>query len=139
MAFINSQLKQKIISSHDLEIGRLHFLENMVISEIREGKHLSFKSGNSYLKLISDFYGKQKPYGFISNRVNTFSIEALDFPKFTTILTNLKVYAAIGYTHFDKMNMDIEKQFCKVHYRDFDTIKESYNYINGYLKQKLCI
>jgi len=138
MTLIESQLKQKIITSKDSKIGTLHFLENMVISEIKEGMHLSFKSSYNYLRQIADFYGDNKPYGFISNRVNTFSIEALDFPKFINILTHLKVYAAISYSHFDKMNMEIERQFCRVHYKDFETIMDSYHYVNKYLQKQLC-
>ncbi len=135
MIFTNSKLKEMAIVSHELEIGRLHFLENMVFSEIKEGKHLSLKTANEYLSLIAEFYGSTNSFGFVSNRINTFSIEALDFPKFTNILKNLKVYVAISYTHFDRMNIEIERQFCKIPYLGFETIIDAYNYVNDYLRR----
>ncbi len=139
MTFINSQLKEKVIISHEVKIGKLYFLENIVFSEIKEGKHLSIKSANEYLSLISEFYGSTKPFGYVSNRINTFSIEALDFPKFTNILKNLKVFVAVSYSHFDKMNMEIERQFCKVPYHGAENIIESYNYVNDYLKRNTAL
>ncbi len=133
MQFKNSPLEKMTIISHESEIGNLYFIENMVFSEIKEGKHLSLKTAYDYLNVISNFYGDTKPFGYVSNRINKFSIEALDYPKFTKLLKNLKVYAAINYTHFNKMNMEIEKQFCKIPYRGFENIIDSYNYVNNYL------
>lgn len=134
MIFINSQLKGKIVISHELDIGNLHFLKNMVFSEIKEGKHLSIQNTKEYFNLISDFYGNNS-FGYVSNRINTYSIEALDLPKFTNVLTSLKIFATVDYSHFNRMNTEIEKQFCKVPYLGFESIIDSYNYVNDYLER----
>lgn len=135
MKIIESELNKNVIVSHKIDIGYLHFFESFVVSEINEGRHFCYDSSYDHLSLISDFYGTEQPFGYISNRVNTFSTEAIDLPKLLKSLNNLVLISVVVYTHFDSINIDLEKKFCQVPYKGFDNLIESYNYTNNFIKQ----
>lgn len=130
MKTIESNLKSRIIEAQHFEMGDLYFFENLVISEIHEGKHLCLETANDYLIAISEFYGDKKPFGYISNRVNSFSIEALDFPVFIDILENLKEFLTITYKNADEMNAGVEKLFCPITYEKSNSLHDGFISVN---------
>ncbi|WP_397362892.1 hypothetical protein [Olleya sp. R77988] len=136
MNIIDTPLYKEVKEIHKFPLGDVFLFENVVIAQINEGKHVSIESGQECFKAIHDFYGAGKQFGYISNRIHRYSIEALDYPKHNIIFPNLKIYAIIGYSHFNELNIDIEKQFCKVPFFGFQTITEAYKYVNNYILNK---
>jgi hypothetical protein len=115
-------------------MGDLFFFENMIITQVNEGEHVSFNSTKLPFKCIYDYYeALKKPFGIISNRLNKYSLEVLDLPKYSKNLPNLKFYGVVGNTNFNNVNISLEKQFSKIPVLDFDNISEAYNTINDYI------
>lgn len=83
------------------------FFENLVVSQANEVVHISKNTAQDCFKTIHDFYGIDKSIGYISNRINKYSIEVLDYPKDSSLFPNLEIYAVIGYSHFSEMNIEI--------------------------------
>ncbi|WP_299887975.1 hypothetical protein [uncultured Lacinutrix sp.] len=133
MKLRDSELFRDSIESYQLEIGNLYLFENIAISEINEGKHLCVDTADDYVSILSDFYGTAKPFAYISNRVNSFSIAAIDFPKFVNVLKNLKAFSTVSYRRFDEMNIQVEKQFCKLPYKKFKSLIDAYKIMNDYI------
>ena len=69
---------------NNASLGRLYFYDNVVISEINEGAHVSLDVGEEHTELIQNHFG-DKPFIYLSNRVNEFSTNAIDFEKFCNI------------------------------------------------------
>lgn len=130
MKTIESNLKPGVIEAHHFEIGDLYFFENIVISEIHEGKHLCLDTAIDYLNAISRFYGHKKPFGYISNRINSFSIEALEFPDFISMLKNLKAFSTITYKNIDDRTADLERQFCPIPYSKSNSLYDGFINLN---------
>jgi len=137
MKLIDSNLKDEVLKSYNFALGNLYLMENVAISEINEGRHMSVNSADDYLYALSEFYGEEKKFGYISNRINSFSVEALDFRKFTDILKNLKVFYTVAYKHQDEINVDIEKKFCNIPYKGWSSLNEAYDHLNEYIKNKV--
>ncbi len=132
----DSNIYTQVIKEHNSVLGDLYFFKNLVVAQINEGVHVSIENAQSCYNAIYDFYGSVKDFGLISNRINTYSIEALDYPKQNILFPNLIHYTVIGYTQFDKMNIIIEKQFCKVPYVGFKNLIEAFNYTNSFIITK---
>ena len=130
MKTIESNLRPGIIEAHNFIIGNLYLFENIAVSEIHEGKHLCLETANDYLSAISKFYGNKKSFGYISNRINSFSIEALEFPEFIAFLKNLKAFSTITYKNIDDMTSDIERQFCPIPYEKYDSLYDGFICMN---------
>ncbi|WP_452219773.1 hypothetical protein [Lacinutrix salivirga] len=139
MLVLDSSLRKEFVKSHFLEIGNLFFFKNYVISEVNEGVHFSYSSAKEYILLIAQHYKNHKVLGYISNRVNTFSIEALDYPKLLTAIPNIEVFCTVTYSYFDSMNVDIEKQFCKKPYLSCSSLLEATQIIKDRLVLEPCL
>lgn len=134
MKIINSEISKKIIEYHSIGLGQFYFLKNMVVAEINEGVHIDFKVSQEFIKLIIKFYGTDKPFGYICNRVNNFSISPLDFVKFNSAVPNLTIYGIVHNNHFDRMNFEIEKRFCNKPYNSYTDLYSAYNQVGIFIK-----
>lgn len=129
MKLINSKLSSHIIESHTVKSGKLFFLKDIVVAEFNEGVHIDFKSSQDYISLIVNFYGDDRPFGYICNRINNFSISPLDYPKFNRALSNLTMYGIVFNNHFDRRNFNIEKRFCDKPYKGFNELYTAFNQV----------
>jgi len=131
MNVINSEIYNQIKEVHKFPMGDLFFFENMIIAQVNEGEHVSFNSTKIAFKCIYNYYEVlKKPFGIISNRLNKYSIEVLDLPKYNKNLPNLKFYGIVGSSGFSNINISLEKQFSKIPVLAFDNITRAYNTIN---------
>ncbi len=135
MKLIDSKLSGHIIESHEVKSGKLFFLKDIVIAEFNEGVHIDFESSQDYISLIIDFYGNDRPFGYICNRINNFSISPLDYPKFNRALTNLAMYGIVFNNHFDRRNFNIEKRFCKKPYKGYNDLYTACSQVNIFVNK----
>ncbi len=135
MKLIDSKLSGHIIESHEVKSGKLFFLKDIVIAEFNEGVHIDFDSSQDYISLIIDFYGNDRPFGYICNRINNFSISPLDYPKFNRTLTNLAMYGIVFNNHFDRRNFNIEKRFCNKPYKGYDDLYTAFNQVSIFVNK----
>ena len=127
MTLLNSAYSQKVKSSYQLGLGNIFFFENILISEINEGKHVNYNEALDYRDLIEEKFN-DKPFIYISNRVNQFSVNIMDFEKFCDTFPNMKAFITVYYNQFTYKGLAFEKQFCKIPYLDFKTVKEAYKF-----------
>lgn len=134
MKIIKSKLSDLILEYHAIGLGQFYFLKNIVVAEIHEGVHVDYNSSKEFISLVSDFYGTEKPFGYICNRINNFSISPLDFPKFNRSLPNLTIFGIVHNNHFDRMNYEIEKRFCNKPYKSFSDLYLAFNQVSNFVK-----
>jgi len=104
----------------------------MVIAEINEGVHIDLKSSQEFFKIANAFYANNKPFGYISNRINHFSVSPLDFANYSSKLENIKAFCAITYdNYYDKMNVEIERRFYTKPFYSTNEIEDAINWTNN--------
>ena len=128
-------LKYQIIDSHKVNSGKLYFLKDIVIAEFDEGVHIDFNTSQEHISHIIDFYGYERPFGYICNRINDFSISPQDYPKFNETLNNLGMYGIVNKNHLDSMNYNIEKQFCNKPFKGYYDLYTAYNQVSIFVKK----
>lgn len=117
-------------------LGTLFFYKNIVISEINEGEHVSFNIGEEHMNLIQSHF-EGKPFIYLSNRINEFSTNPIDFQKFCERFPNMKAFLTVYYNQFTYKSLFFEKRFCRIPYLDFKNLAEAFNYIKMYLLHQL--
>ncbi len=107
----------------ETDIASIYFYGNFVVFEANEGIILSYKTGFSIL-LKSLNILKAKPWVYISNRVNSYSLNANDI-KYLNHIPSLKAVAVINYSEFSEMNAELEGRFFSKPFKTFNNIYDA--------------
>lgn len=97
----------------ELPFGKYYFFDNFLISEIAEGIHFDWSKAEKLIVEIIKFYGKNVQVGFISNRINHYSVDPQNWVKLEKKHTFIAASAIVIYNNSNFMNASIEKQFAK--------------------------
>ena len=115
----------------EMEIGNYFFYGNVVIVEAKEGIVLSYKKDLSIVLLILNIT-EGKPWVYISNRVNSYSIKPLDY-KYLNKVPSLKALGVVNYTDAGNLNSDLEAKFCKKPFQRFENLTQAVLWGKGFL------
>lgn len=135
MKVLDSAFKERVIKSEQCEIGTFHFSDNILIIEFSEGINVNFKASKEFFPLIISFY-KNKPFGIISNRVNSYSLVPMDSIKFKDVFTSLTGYAVVSYDKAGLMNAQIENSFCADNNIIFEDLMSAIKWIDHRIKSR---
>lgn len=114
MKFEDSE-QSKTLAYYKLEMpfGNFYFCEKFLISEINSGVHFDWTKIQSVVKEIIKFYGTDVKLGYISNRVNSYSIDPQDWAKVAQYGSMLIGSAIVYYNYIMYLNASLEKRFSK--------------------------
>lgn len=113
MKFENTLLS-KTLSYYKLEMpfGDFYFCEKFLISELHSGVHFDWSKIEMVVKEVIKFYGKDVKLGYISNRVNSYSVDPQDWGKVEKYHM-MAGSAIVYYNYMMYMNASLEKRFLK--------------------------
>ena len=103
--------KTIIVQEYALEVGKIQVYDDYIVSIFDEGATLTLERAYQIIG-ISEIHFKNRPFGYISLRRNSFAID----PKVYTYLReleNLKAFAIASVKEIDMHNFNIEKMFYK--------------------------
>lgn len=114
MKFENSEY-YKTLKHFKLELpfGHYYLCDNFFIGEMNEGVHIDWKKTKIAIDEIINYYGEDVKLGFISNRINPYSIDPNNWVKVENKYSILTASAIVMYSSSTYMNASIEKQFAK--------------------------
>ena len=117
------QSNNKPYQEYKFKIGKVFLYDNFIVTEFNEGAEINFESFNDVSELILLTY-RDRPFGFIANRTNSYSIKLKDVFACTKAYGNLKAYAIIAYSDLTENIVQIEDHFFNFNrqvFRDFET------------------
>jgi len=117
-----------------LSFGLIELHEDFAIGILNEGIDLKSEENNYLLKVLKDEYGN-KPFGFISNRIHSYSLDPIVY-KETTALKNLMAIAVVMSNPVQIISVEIEKLFFNKPFEYFDNLDEAVLWIQNALKYK---
>jgi hypothetical protein len=135
MSITECNLYSKVKNFKTTQIGDLYFFENYLIAEFYEGVHISFDSFKE-VKALIDQHFKGKKFGFIGNRVNSYSLVLSDAQLFNDSLKNLMAYATVTYTSIAEKVFDVENHFFDFNKKNFTCLFEATNWVRQTLESK---
>lgn len=111
-----------------LNFGTFTFFNEYVISVIDEGVDLNDDLVDKIIAITHDFYGYQHPFGYITQRIHSYSINPLVYLKVSDV-PNLVCFAVVSNKMFDTFNINIEKSFNRKPHELFMTLQEAINWV----------
>ena len=128
MSITELKLYKKCNCHRTVEIGELYFFENYLIAEFKEGVHIDFENFDETKTLVKKQFGNY-PFGFISNRINPYSILVTDGPSFNKEFKNLKAYAVVSHTSISEKIFEIENHFFSFNRKRFNSLQDAINWV----------
>jgi hypothetical protein len=111
MRFENSNYYNTIESKKvTIPIGDFYFLDAFCIAEIKEGVHIGIEECQEIIIALVDYYGENLKIGFISNRINSFSIDLRQWIKFNIDYDFIMATAIVCYNNLNFNIATIEKE-----------------------------
>lgn len=116
------------------DIADIYFYDLVVVVEAHEGVTISYKTGFEILTKGLKYIGR-KPFIYIANRVNSYSVNPNDF-KYLEKIPTLKGIAIASALESGRKNAELEKSFSKKPMEIFESIEEAYEWGMNILSSK---
>jgi len=114
----------------ELEFGQVRIFQNILIAELNEGVLFNANNNSELLKIGHEVF-KDRPYGYISLRKNSYAVDPLVYRE-AALAENLKAIAVVSENELIKLNAhNVERQFYKDSgsFEVFDSLEEAINWI----------
>jgi hypothetical protein len=109
-----------------MDIGTAYFYNNIIIVEANEGVTISYKTGFSFLLKALQYIGA-KPWVYIANRINSYSVNPNDY-KYLERIPTLKGIAIVTPTKIGKQSAALEANFFNKDFVVVDDLQSAYNW-----------
>ncbi|WP_109298830.1 hypothetical protein [Aquimarina sp. AU474] len=119
------KINKRLIRKHVLDFGTVHFYENFIIVEVKEGVILNFEKAAQMFMLGKEYYGKKTPFVYISNRIHSYSFEPTSHFKSSELFPNLKGVAVVTYSPINSNVAELEQSFLKKPSAIFHSLEEA--------------
>jgi hypothetical protein len=103
------------LKTHKLTMpfGNFYFCEKYFVAEVHEGVHFDWEMIKKVMDNLVEFYDEGIKLGYISNRVNSYSINPQTWEKVDTEYNVIIASAVVTYNNMAFMNATLEKKFYK--------------------------
>ncbi|MEO8933997.1 MAG: hypothetical protein ABI295_06780 [Xanthomarina sp.] len=135
MKVINSPIAHLIEEMIVSKIGVFYFFKDFIIAEFNEGSHVSYYECEDVMERGGNKY-QLKPIGFISNRINSYSINVIDVFQNSLFLTNVKAYAIVYYSEITRNILEMEDQYFSIPRPRFDNLIQASHWIQNEIRLK---
>ncbi len=112
----------------DFEFGSARILENAVIMKMHEGVTITIEH-NNYLVDIKKKYFKNRPFGYISHRVHSYSVNPQVY-KESSKIDSLIGFAMVSRKKIHISNSEVEQLFLQKPYKVFDNLDDAVKWID---------
>ncbi|WP_292948621.1 hypothetical protein [Olleya sp. UBA1516] len=120
---------------HFYDIGNteIYVFDDFMIKQVKEGVFIDKQDVRQLVEII-DKHFKSKKFGFISNRVNSYTINPLTYSEANKI-DNLIVFAVITNDAKMRETSEFENKFHNKPFSVFENLSDAIVWINDALKQ----
>ena len=112
-----------------LTSGNFYFFKKFIIAEINDGVHFTWEIAKDTIDRAYEHYGQDVKVAYISNRVNSYSVNAQDWLKFYQERHHLEGIAIVAYNKMGLMNVVLEKIFNETRLRKFSKLDDAVNWV----------
>ena len=128
MTVLDSPLSKNVQATYCLDIGDFHFFDNFIVAEFKQGSYVSFEDFKEIFDLSQEFF-EGRPSGFVSNRINSYSINLLDIVDHKEKFKNLGAYAIVTYNHNTKRMLAIEDYYFSFNRERFNVLIDAVKWV----------
>lgn len=114
--------------TYEFKIGTIYLYDDYAIAEFNEGADISFNSVIEISQLIESHF-KDQPFGFISNRINSYAVNVNDAKKFNAKFKNKKAYGIVAYNSLTERTIEFENHFCDFNRKVFNDLESAKDWV----------
>lgn len=118
-------------SKIEFAFGNFYLCKKFVISELHEGVHFNWDKILEVIGALLDYYGSGIQIAYISNRVESYSIEPQLWYRFHKEFDFIIAVATVAYNDFAYINATIEKQFTSLSLKRCDDLGAAISWIKN--------
>lgn len=137
MTITDSNVASQIVKQEQSEAGMLHFFNHIAVVEFYEGIHVDLTSARKTIEDLMKYFGSQKPFGLVANRINSYSISLLETAEVRSIFPNLVSYGVVSHNEAGRMNALVENSFCLSENISYDNLYEALDTVYKNVTNKL--
>src|SRR5690606_34526344 len=105
------------------------FLDKIIVSELHEGIHFDWGKIEQVISAAAEHYGDTFKIAFLSNRINSYSVEPQLWVDFYKDYNLIVASAIVTYNDFNFKNAILEKHFSQTSIKRCDTLNEAIEWI----------
>lgn len=110
----------------------IHIYDDYVVVIINEGLTVMSKH-NDVLQNIVDTYFRNKPFVYITHRLNSYSVDPATYYE-TSKIENLKGFAVVSKDYKVQANAEVEKLFFNKSFEIFHDLEDAVAWSNSLIK-----
>ena len=122
-----------MIKTLNFEFGEIRVFKSFVVVVMKEGITVK-PEYNQDLIDISEEYFKDRPFGYITYRKNSYSVDPMIYLK-TSKIENLIAFAVVSEDGLRSSNLEIEKRFLKKPLKHFNNLDAAKDWVNKMIKE----
>jgi hypothetical protein len=115
----------------EMPFGNFYLCEKFFISEIHETIHFDWEMIQKIMTKVIDFYGENCKIGYISNRINSYSINPKTWDTVDKEYGVIVAGAVVTYNPIAFMNATLEKQFYERSIKRCSSLEEAIYWITN--------
>ena len=123
---------KKMITEINLDCGNFKIYKDYMIGTMNEGVAFDEVCKNEIWKICQTHF-KDKPFGYISNRVNSYSVDPTIYLDTSGKFAKMKAMAVVTQRKMQRLNVQLERQFFKAELEVFESIEEGKAWIEKVL------
>lgn len=126
-----TDIYKDLLKEFNYPFGDVFIFDGFVVAEIKKDIVFSWKDhAKQMVGDVTSFLGSDgEDIIYISNRINSYSVVALDWLKFFKYQYTLKGYYIVNKNPISKMNLMIEQIFFKNKIKHFNSIYTAINWV----------
>lgn len=121
-------LKNKTFLTRSTNLGEVYLFDNYIITNFNEGVDIDYANFNEVRDIIKNHF-EERPFGFIADRKNSYSINLNDANRFNNSFPNLKAYAIVVYNSLTERVFEIENRFFTFNRQAFKSIEDAIDWV----------
>ncbi|MBD0822579.1 hypothetical protein [Aestuariibaculum marinum] len=110
--------------------GTFYFGEKFILSEMIEGVHFDWNMAQDLLNNVNAFYGTKPRIAYISNRINSYSVDPHNWNKLVKHIFII-ASAIVIYNDMAYLNATLEKRFSKSSIKRCTSLNEAIEWVLG--------
>lgn len=122
-----------MITTLNFEFGEIRIFKKFVIVVMKEGITVQPEHNESLVN-ISEKYFKNNLFGYITYRINSYSVNPLIYLK-TSEIENLVAFAVVCSDGLKASNIEVEKIFLKKPLKKFDNLNDAKDWVTEVIKK----
>ena len=124
----NPNFNRKELTLLKVNLGSLYLFDDYVVVELKERVDINFDIFSEVTEIIKKQF-IDKPFGFIANRLKSYSINIMDTPKFNAYFSNLVAYTIVAYTEMTQRIFELENHLFTFNREAFKNLEHAVQWV----------